>query len=100
MAHRRTTRIVGIREFRQNLSKFIAEARKYNVQFVVLRYGDIAVHVTAPEAGGNIMEIEDGVPLPPPKSPAERRRVLEEMRSLRIQFPGHDGVAYQRRQRS
>jgi len=97
--HRRITRIIGIREFRENLSKCLEEAQKNNVHFVVLRYGDIAAHVTPPETEENIVNFAEA-PLPRPKSTAERRKILRNIRDARMQFPGHDGVAYQRRQRT
>ena len=42
------TRIIGMRELRQNLSKLIEEAQKKNIHFVVLRHGKIAGHVVTP----------------------------------------------------
>lgn len=48
MALKTTTRIIGIREFRQHLSAFLDTARKEDVHFVLLRHGKIAGHVMPP----------------------------------------------------
>ena len=49
MAKRKlTTRIIGMREFRQNFSKLIEEARKKNIHFVVMRHSKIMINVTPP----------------------------------------------------
>ena len=48
MARRLVTRFIGIREYRQNLSRLIEEARKKNIHFVVMRHSKIVAHVTPP----------------------------------------------------
>lgn len=41
-----STRTVSIREFRTHLSKFLKEAQKHDVHFVVMRHSEIVAHVT------------------------------------------------------
>ena len=49
MAKRKlTTRIIGMKEFRQNMSKLIEEARKKNIHFVVMRHTEVVANVTPP----------------------------------------------------
>ena len=90
---KRTTRIIGMREFRENLSKFARETRRNNVHFVVMRHGTIAGCFTPPTG-------EELIVHTPPKSRKARDQALQEIRECNIQFPGHDGVAYQRNQRA
>jgi len=56
MARKMTTRFIGIREYRRNLSKLIEEARKKNIHFVVMRHSKIVAHVTPPTEKEMILE--------------------------------------------
>jgi nicotinamidase-related amidase len=99
--HKRSIRFIGIREFRQNLSRLLEEARKRNIHFVVMRHGKVAGHITPPtqkELMGEVLA--EAKAQKPPKSRKEIEQFLREIRKLKISFPGHDGVAYQRYQRS
>ena len=44
-----TTRTVSIREFRENMTKFLKEAQEKNVHFVVMRHTVPIAHVTPVE---------------------------------------------------
>ena len=41
-----TTRTVSIREFRENMTKFLREAQEKNVHFVIMRHAEPIAHVT------------------------------------------------------
>ncbi len=41
-----TIRLIGIRQFGQNLSKFLQEAQENNVHFVVMRHGKPVANIT------------------------------------------------------
>lgn len=41
-----TTRTVSIRDFRENLTKFLKEGQEKNVHFVVMRHAKPVAHVT------------------------------------------------------
>ena len=96
---KRITRFIGIRELRQNLSKLLEEVQKKNIYFVVMRHGKPVSHISPPESKENIPGEFETI-LPPPKSLTERKKILQKIRKMNLQFTGHDGVAYQRRQRA
>lgn len=50
------TRTISIREFRQNLTKFLKEAQEKGVHFVVMRHSVPVAHVTPVENGADSLE--------------------------------------------
>ncbi len=50
-----TTRTVSIRNFRENMTKFLKEAQEKNVHFVIMRHSEPVAHVT-PAARKNSLE--------------------------------------------
>lgn len=54
---RHTTRTVSVREFRENMSKFLREARKKNVHFVIMRYAEPVAHVIPASQSDSLEEL-------------------------------------------
>ena len=53
---KRTTRIIGSKEFRENFSKILDEAQKKNVHFIVMRHSEILANVTPPTKKDEALE--------------------------------------------
>lgn len=41
-----TTKMIGIRSFRANMTKVLEEARTKNVHFLIMRFGEPIAHIT------------------------------------------------------
>jgi antitoxin (DNA-binding transcriptional repressor) of toxin-antitoxin stability system len=46
-----TTRTVSVREFREHMTKYLHEAQKNNVHFIVMRHSEPVAHLTPVKKG-------------------------------------------------
>lgn len=56
-----TTRIISIREFRAHISKYLKEAQKKNVHFVVMRHSEAIAHVSPVKRNDSLEELRKDV---------------------------------------